>query len=150
MLTYTETIIAIACPNCGSSRWRKHGTVSCSIVPFEAECARCGHTPDILTNRRLCPNKEFVFHDKDWNIVRHLVCFECDKEDIEFVMDHGEDVPAKTVEFGFWPNESTWILPGDWTQIEYHTKDFDGNPITEQVLFCSNGCRRKYRMNAYD
>jgi hypothetical protein len=143
-LTYTEHVFAIVCPECGFNKWKKHGTVSCSVVPFEAECAFCRYTPDIITNRRLCPNKEFVFYDNNWFIARHLVCFQCGEEVTEFDMKAGSYYDDKTVEFGDWPNESTWILPGRWNTIDHHTSDFDGNPITKPILFCSNECRIKY------
>lgn len=145
-MTYIERVTAIVCPNCGSTRWKKHGTISCSIVPFEAECSLCKFTPSAVINRRLCPRKEFVFHDSNWNVVRHLVCFFCGKEEKEFDMEAGEGITAKTVEFGYWPNESTWILPGQWTMMNYHITDFDGNPIVEPILFCSTDCRIKHRM----
>lgn len=138
-------MLAIQCPECGSTRWKKHGTVSCSIVPFEAECAQCGHCPDVLTNRRLCPQKEFVFHDKDWNTVRHLVCYECGTEELEFDMVNEISTPDKTVEFGDWPNESMWTLPGEWVKMNIDTEDFDGNPIIEIILFCSMVCKNRYR-----
>lgn len=147
MSEYKEKVVAIICPRCGSKEWKKHGMVSCSVVPFEAICANdnCGYRPDVITNRRLCPTKEFRFRNRRGNIIRHLECHTCGRELLEFEMTAGRE-RGRTVIFGggFDPT-NCWILPDGWYSLTIDTTDFDGNPITEPIAFCSSKCKEVYR-----
>lgn len=152
-MAYTELVKAIACPECGSVEWKKHGTISCSVAPFQAECSVCHKKPDVRTDRALCPYKEFVFRKfpngeithRGALIIRHLECTHCGKAEHEYEIVAGvSDEPYKTVTFGVWPNESDWVLPGEWVVEEVDSTTFDGDPITEPILFCSVHCMEEY------
>jgi len=134
-MKYKERITAIECPECGSREWKENPMVSCSNVPFEAICVKCDYVPDDLTNRRLCPQKEFVMYNRDGNIIRHLECITCGKELLDYEMECGEYLD-KTV---WYFNQSAWILPGKWIS--------DGSNI-----FCSKACRDNYteEYDSYD
>lgn len=151
-MSHQEKIEAIRCPKCGSTHWKRHNVQSCSVVPFEAECAKCGYIPDDKISRALCPYKSFSFRLPGKIIVRHLKCYICgkEKEEFEAIWYRGYDHPQMYIHEEGTYLEEKWILPDEWTVAKVLMDIGDGEEVPTTILLCSDKCRTKAEFEVID